>query len=237
MEDVLYELTKIACENYETISVGSGTGDREYIFQDKLNQKIICVDPNNSWKKTEIKIHPHYSYVKDLINEKPVLIDNCCLLLYWPLFNENIYDIEAVNLLKPKTIIVYYESLGGAGGTLFHNFLKDSGAPSGLDDIFVRKLEYKSLYPDLKKYKLIKEKSIHSRSMFGPGRTTCAFLAQENMEFDTSKFKQIDNIKLENNNPPIQKNSNENIFSLMSKLSSILNFGNQDYPFPFKYSD
>lgn len=121
--------------NQPLVSVGSGLGLNERRLETDLNINILCIDPkphsfNN--QGDEKKCHmPDYSLVDDLIKEKADLIGNCNLMLCWPYPNESTYDIEAIVKLKPSSVLIVYESLGGAGGNQLHNWLEKINAPNG----------------------------------------------------------------------------------------------------------
>ena len=113
------------------VSVGSGNGLLENEINSKCNVNIICVDPDpSSYSKPPIVIQPHYNYVKDLINAKPIIVNNCLLLLNWCNPNMSEYDYEAIKLLKPVAFIAIYEehyhSYGAAGGIKFYEYIHNN---------------------------------------------------------------------------------------------------------------
>jgi hypothetical protein len=124
-------LTKI---DHQIISVGSGNGVQEHYLSVVLKRSIICVDPDpesfEPYPDTGFFQIPDYDDVKLLIKFKPELINNCILFLNWPAPNNSFYDIEAIELLKPKGILLIYESLGGAGGSKLQKWIQQIGGPS-----------------------------------------------------------------------------------------------------------
>ena len=130
-------ITLMRSNNQPLVSVGSGLGLNEKKIELDLNVNIICIDPdpysfNNRGECDEKKCHlPEYPLVDDLIKEQPNIIGNCNLMLCWPYPNDSTYDIEAIIKLKPSSVLVIYESLGGAGGIQLHNWLGKIGAPNG----------------------------------------------------------------------------------------------------------
>ncbi len=114
------------------VSVGCGSG----IYESEIcrivegfKDKLILVDPDPTSFSKEIVpgMKPHYKHVLDLIKSNPKVVSNCVLLLIWPYAQHYVlpspyvnssgetvdlridYDIEAVNLLKPCSIICLYE--------------------------------------------------------------------------------------------------------------------------------
>lgn len=130
------------------VSVGCGTGiyESELCKQIKsLREKLILVDPaptsfSEVSSKSQHGFQTDYAYVADLVKDKPQVISNCVLLLIWPytdhytisekytnpsgeVVNLKIdFDIEAVNLLHPVSIVCLYEKpdsmTNGASGSL-----------------------------------------------------------------------------------------------------------------------
>lgn len=120
---------------FPIVSVGSGTGDLEYLFSESTGYpEIMCIDPDpTSFLGKYIFIQPKYKYVKDMIKSEPSMVGNCILLLNWCEPNDSLYDYEAVMLCKPVailTIIERYNKSGVAGGNKFREFLDESGASS-----------------------------------------------------------------------------------------------------------
>ncbi len=111
-------------EGKKIISVGSGTADTEFSFLKRNGVEIICIDPypySHSYEGSDytIKIQPKYRYVDDLIKFEPEVVGNCHLLLIWPLPNKSTYDIEALEKLKPLSMVIIYEPTGTSGGSKF----------------------------------------------------------------------------------------------------------------------
>ncbi len=108
-------------EDKKIISVGSGHADTEFSFMERNKKEIICVDPfpysHGSFGSVLVK--PKYDYVDDLIKNEPDVVGNCHLLLIWPLPCDSTYDIDAIEKLKPLSIVVIYDPTGSSGGTEF----------------------------------------------------------------------------------------------------------------------
>lgn len=137
----LTEFYKTICDSKQkppyTISVGSGTGQVEYL----LDRNIICVDPQpESYNKypTDGKcIRPSYAYVDDLIKANPDVVGKCTVLIVWPLESkdqhaEQPYDMEAIDKLKPCHLLVIYEESGMSGSDSLYQFIRSlphSGDP------------------------------------------------------------------------------------------------------------
>ena len=105
--------------NNYTISIGSGNGAYEYAAEQKYPElKIICVEPksfNDSWYAGDIYKEPDYEFARDVVNAHPELIGNCTLLLNW-CFPDMTYDLEAVKLLKPLSVIARGGDFGSSAG-------------------------------------------------------------------------------------------------------------------------
>jgi hypothetical protein len=127
LERISNALQVACCSKFPIISVGSGNGELEYRLSQRkefANNKFYCVDPNpesyNPYNPTAM-MKPDFPYVSDLIQQHPELVGNCTLLLGWADPSED-YDFEAIQLLKPMSIISIAENEGGAGGQLFHDW-------------------------------------------------------------------------------------------------------------------
>lgn len=115
------------------VSVGSGTGKYEAaLLSLGLMDRVYCVDPSPRSFDNGKVIQNDYKYVRDLIKDKPELVGTCTLLLFWPEPENCKWDIEAIGLLKPTSIISMYEASGSAGGIDFHRFMAASGHPNTL---------------------------------------------------------------------------------------------------------
>lgn len=111
---------------HDWISIGSGNGVVEKYLDDMFNINIICVDPlPETYLPAPEKLgkKPIFHDINDLVNSNPKLIESCNLLLNWT-YPDLSYDIEAINILKPKWIIWIGEKQGAAGGDEFHMLWK-----------------------------------------------------------------------------------------------------------------
>jgi hypothetical protein len=122
------------------ISLGSGFAQLEYKFKHII--EWICIDPDPSSYSFNIKskniedilIQPHFASVKDCIQSNPEIVNNCVLLLNWtpPTINEqdNQFEKEAINLLKPKGILSLFEQYqgkaGSSGSEYFHSIFANA---------------------------------------------------------------------------------------------------------------
>ena len=110
----------------DIFSFGSGDGKFEKYYNDKFNNQIICIEPNpGKFNNSEVSLQPKYSNVNELILDNPDAIGNSQALLIWvtPTLN---YDIEVFNKLKPKKILVVYESNGVSGSREFFEYLSNN---------------------------------------------------------------------------------------------------------------
>lgn len=103
------------------ISVGSGPGALEFEAG-----RVMCVDPD---PPADCCVAPVAATVADLLRDRPELPDDCTLLLCWCLPNASTYDMEAVELLRPRAVLSLVErfcsSNGAAGGKAFHRRMVD----------------------------------------------------------------------------------------------------------------
>lgn len=125
------------------VSVGSGNGriEWEYLnYHKNENIRLYCVDPAPESHRKYVPnkcVIPHYKSVKELISEdkskgKSTSEQDTILLLIWPppppvmskTSDATIeFDVEAIQLLNPSSIILIYEQFGAAGSTSLHTFL------------------------------------------------------------------------------------------------------------------
>ena len=107
--------------NIPLVEVGSGNGFVARCLSETRKDKIICVDPliKHCDPATCGGLQPDFATVKDLIKTSSHLIGKCALLLNWPYPNESTYDIESVQILQPRFLLVVYEPSGVSGGEEF----------------------------------------------------------------------------------------------------------------------
>jgi hypothetical protein len=106
------------------ISVGSGFGHIERLFSPfwTLDKNVYLIDPSPdsfSPKLAEqVRWPPNYPYLNDLVTSHPEVIGNNGLFIMWanPGYS---YDVEAIQILQPRTILVCYEQSGVAGSEEF----------------------------------------------------------------------------------------------------------------------
>ena len=131
-----------ALSPFVNVSIGSGCGAFERILFDE-SDNLICVDPDpRSYTalvgNDELFYKPDYSYVKDLIKSKPEVVGNNISWIIWPEpgcilcstgscnsdLHMNSYDLEAIQLLKPK-IVNLLVCLNQSAGTIdLHKWLR-----------------------------------------------------------------------------------------------------------------
>jgi hypothetical protein len=136
-----YVENAIAMSGIETVvSVGCGTGNVEACMREHFGEQIdiICVDPNPGSYPTSMYIDipdcgtcvPDFKLVEDLVEKRPELRMNCIMVLNWPEPGRDItWDFDAICSLRPSVIVCRYESVGGAGGDVLHEFFDLVGAP------------------------------------------------------------------------------------------------------------
>lgn len=135
--------------NLPIVSVGSGNGQYEWHLKNKHGLDDIqwyLVDPQPEKYRIycpDESIPPDYALVQDLVKAKPELVGNCVMFLCWPSPGKSKYDIEAIKILQPRGVVLVYETIGCAGGTQLHHWLRgmeesdtlESIAPQGLEMI------------------------------------------------------------------------------------------------------
>lgn len=113
-----------------TISAGSGAALLEKFLVDQKFlsfTRLICVDPNPLSYNSRCPIHikPKYSYVKDLLKQEPKVKNDSGLMLIWPSPNDSTYDIESIQDLRPRTILILAAPDGSSGGSKLLSWLRD----------------------------------------------------------------------------------------------------------------
>ena len=90
------------------VSVGCRSGKIEQdFFEQHQTCKMILVDHELPCSKGDVMI-PCVKNVYELVNDYPNIVSNCLLLLLWP--NPfKVFDLEAVKILKPLSIVTLYE--------------------------------------------------------------------------------------------------------------------------------
>lgn len=108
----------------EIISVGSGDGSvdrgireayRDH-FGSTLNITLVDVNP---------KYKVDFRTVDNLIEKRPTIVGNCCLLIIWPVesCDNDEYDIDSICKLQPQAVLTLYEISGISGSDPFRKFL------------------------------------------------------------------------------------------------------------------
>ena len=90
------------------------------------------------------------------------MINNCFLLINWSYVGyDTMYDIEAIDKLNPKMILIISEEMTGAGSIYLHEWMKESGAPTKFSQFIndTIKKEFKYIMKK-SKYKLIRKHQI-----------------------------------------------------------------------------
>ena len=105
-------------------SFGSGDGRLEKYYNDKfLKNKIICIEPRPGiFNKSPVVLQPKYSDIDQLINSEPSVVENSQAIIIWADISSK-YDIDVIKKLKPKKLLVLWESTGCAGSEEFNDYL------------------------------------------------------------------------------------------------------------------
>ena len=131
--DVITRLFSMAVAlNLPIVSLGIGNGVLEGLLSLMFAGVVVYgVDPKpNVFKKvTDEAFYETYcckptaKTVTDLLLLFPNLVGNCILLINWSEPNHPIYDIKAVQLLRPSYLCAVIERFGAGGGQEFLRFL------------------------------------------------------------------------------------------------------------------
>lgn len=134
------------------VSVGSGNGAIEHFLASglglnlsdkKADSRIVCIDPEPESYVPYLPnmgcLPPDYPTVRDALQKRD--LKGCILLLIWPeptkLKTQPLdylpYDVEALLLLQPKKVFLFYCATGTAGSDLLHNWL-DPNIPDNRTD-------------------------------------------------------------------------------------------------------
>lgn len=129
-------ITHLNTETSPLVSVGSGVGIFEtYVKLTNPDKQFYCIDPLNTVFKRKIDTYPNnvlftpqYKTIEKLKKKNPVLFsklyEKCCLIFIWPMMGNSTYDYDAIETLKPKKFMMYYEFLGAACGLKLLRWLK-----------------------------------------------------------------------------------------------------------------
>jgi hypothetical protein len=139
------------------VSIGSSSCEHEIQLEKLSGRKIICVDPNPGEFASDSPVQetrqPDYATAEDYAKANPKAIGNCHLLLIWPEPNFSTYDVMAINLLKPKSVILVYESTGSSGGVTLRLWVEKIGGPGEMNE-YEKKTAEDDQLPSLE-YKII----------------------------------------------------------------------------------
>jgi hypothetical protein len=132
-EKISFQTIKECCDrifSFTTpiISLGSGNGKLENYLYSNGYSNILCIEPEifSHNKEQIIYKKPDFNYVDEVISKKPDIIGNCSLMIIWP-YNNSSYDIESIQKLKPKNILILYESNGYSGSKELLKFANNPG--------------------------------------------------------------------------------------------------------------
>lgn len=132
LNTVLREIQEVINQNPKSIlvSVGSGNGHLEKLIQDKNPElRIVTIDPDplsfyqeDSQEKKEYRPTDYETIQYLLQKEKKVELRNSILLLNWPTppydpCQVGTYDMEAIDKLRPKAVILIGELYGSGGNS------------------------------------------------------------------------------------------------------------------------
>lgn len=105
-------------------------------------------------------MRPAFATVQDLIKEKESIVGACCVLLIWPepsgkLGRSLVYDVEAIQLLNPRVVVLVYETHGGAGSDSLHEWLQTfhpNKPASALNSVVRQAADFEDRYLDRSKF-------------------------------------------------------------------------------------
>ena len=113
------------------VSVGSGNGECEKELMTIGVKNMILVDPYplDYRPGDPVVIRPDYPTIQYLIADRPQIVNECVLFIPWSDPCDAIYDLEAINLLNPKSVVIISEKRHFAAGSyilhiwLHHNII------------------------------------------------------------------------------------------------------------------
>lgn len=117
--------------NQPVVSIDSGNAMFESaIVRAGIVDNIICVDPNPAdYVKGEVFIKPNHATAHELVKKNDDIVGNCVMLLVRPT-PTGVYDIEAIQLLRPRAIFIMYCHDGADGSVPLHQFMSVCGLPN-----------------------------------------------------------------------------------------------------------
>ena len=144
-------------QEYPIYSFGSGDGQVEKYYNDIFGTKqIICIDPEpGKFNRSVVVLKPEYSNVEELIEAKPELVGEAQALLIWvdPCLN---YDMDVIQKLKPKKLLVLYDGTGSAGSTEFHEYLETTCDSEYRTEELLCKMHDRSVFGPSRNYYILK---------------------------------------------------------------------------------
>lgn len=108
---------QLMAKHCETIvSVGTGCGTVDSKLKQFWNRPCYLVDPNLNQEKIWSRkgdqqrvLTPDFADVNDLIAAHPEIVGECGVSIIYPFPSAGPYDVEAIQLLKPRVIVLLYE--------------------------------------------------------------------------------------------------------------------------------
>ena len=125
--EVFANYLKAASDPNLTIVIISGDiGKLEYELKyDYGIHNMILIKPEPADEDYPVQgkyLAPDYTTVADCLNANPELKNNCIVFLLWTSTTLT-YDIEAINILEPIAVVLFYEVRGCAGSDALHSWL------------------------------------------------------------------------------------------------------------------
>lgn len=117
----------------DVVSIGSGFGVTERMLEQKFSRKIVTVDAQieefcKPDDMTTAKM-PEYKSAAEYKNSADPDVATI-MILDWPNPNDVSYGVDAIELLKPATLVIRYASCGAAGSERLQSFLGSCGCPN-----------------------------------------------------------------------------------------------------------
>lgn len=79
---------------------------------------------------------PEYPTVTDLLAAEPEIVGKCYMFIAKPYIGrDSFYDYDALDLLRPVSMVMMYQSDGCDGGFKMHTYLHLIGAPAASEDV------------------------------------------------------------------------------------------------------
>lgn len=128
--DRVCQFVRDAFDAGEVIAIGPGRCKLEFDISKMTDIKFICVDPapeefHDTGMSKEMSMPIDYPTAQSLIEARPKLVGNCKVFINWFYAGSKHghADLEAIDLLHPKDVVVIFDRSGASGSRKFFDWL------------------------------------------------------------------------------------------------------------------